>query len=89
MKSLKSLGLKFKPFISIINCLENYKSANFDVKDIGKHFGKYFSNLAENLVKKLPNPSNKYRVLSVGQYYSHLGRTKNFELLPTEKDYVI
>ena len=40
-------------------------------------------------MSKLPNPSNKYGVLSVAQYYSHLGLTKKFELLPTEKDYIL
>ena len=45
--------------------------------------------MAENLVWKLPNPSNKYGVLPVAQYYSHLRLTKNFELLPTEKDYIL
>ena len=45
--------------------------------------------MAENLVSKLPNPSNKYGVLSVTQYYSHLGLTKNVDLLPGEKDYVL
>ena len=46
-------------------------------------------NLAENPVSKLANPSNKYGVLSVPQYYSHLGLTKKFELLPTEKGYIL
>ena len=45
--------------------------------------------MAENLERKLPNPSNKYGVLSVAQCYSHLGLTKKFELLPTEKDYIL
>ena len=45
--------------------------------------------MAEILVSKLPNPSNKYGVLSVAQYYSHLGLTKKFEFLPTEKDYLL
>ena len=74
---------------SNINCLENDKSVNFDVKDIAKDFSAYFSNLAENLDSKLPNPSNEYGVLSVAQYYSHLGLTKKFDLLLTEKDYVL
>ena len=63
-KSLKSLGLKFERSISNINCLENDKSANFDVKDTAEDFNAYFSNLAENLGSKLPNPSNKYGVLN-------------------------
>ena len=77
-KSLKSLGLKYERSISNINCLENDKSTSFDVKVIAKDFSVYFSNLAENLVVKLPNPSyNKYGVLSVAQYHRHLGLTKN------------
>ena len=86
---LKSLGLKFESSVANNNCLENDKSVNFDVKDTAKDFRAYFSNLAENLVSKLPNPSNKYGVLSVAQYCSHLGITKRFELLPTEKDYIL
>ena len=86
--SLKSLGLKIECFISNVNCLENDESTIFDVKDIDKVFSAYFSNVAENLVSKLRNPSDKYGVLPVAQYYSHLGLTKNFDLLPTEKDYV-
>ena len=72
-----------------MNCLENEKSDNFDVKDIAKDFSAYFSNLAENLVSKLPNPPNKYGGLPVAQYYNHLGLARNFDLLPTEKDYIL
>ena len=56
---------------------------------MAKDFSAYFSNLAENLVSKLPNPSNKYGVLSVAPYYNHLGLTKRFDVLSTEKDYVL
>ena len=45
--------------------------------------------MLENLVRKISNPSNKYGVLSVAQYYSHLGQTKKFALLPKEKDYIL
>ena len=75
--------------ISNINCLENDKSVTFDAKDIAKDFRSYFSNLAQNLARKLPSPSNKYGVLPVVQYYNHLGLTKKFELLPTEKGYIL
>ena len=41
-------------------------------------------------MSKLQNPSNKYFVPSVAQYYSHLGLTKNMiYILPTEKYYVL
>ena len=72
--------------ISNINFLENDKSVNFDAKDKAEDFSVYFSNLREDLGKKLPNPSNKYGVLSVAQYYKHLGLTKKIDLRPTEKD---
>ena len=86
---LKSLGMKFESSISSINFLENDKSDNVGVKDIAKGFNAYFSNLTENLVSKLSNPSDKFGALSVAQYYSHLGLTKKFELLLTEKDYIL
>ena len=38
---------------------------------------------------KLSNLPNKYSVLSVAQYYSHLGLTKKFDILPTAKDYIL
>ena len=71
--------------MSNTNCLKNDESANFDVTDITKDFSSYFLNLAENLLSKFPNPSNKYGVLLVAQYISHLGLTKKFDLLPTKK----
>ena len=40
-------------------------------------------------MSKLPNPSNKYGVLSVAQYYSHLGLTKKFDLTTNKKDFVL
>ena len=39
-------------------------------------------------MSKLPNPSNKYGVLSVAQYCSHLWLTKKTDIQPTEKDSV-
>ena len=40
-------------------------------------------------MSKLPNPSNKYGVLSVAQYYSHLGQTKKIDWPATEKYFVL
>ena len=57
--------------------------------DIAKGINANFSNLAKNLVRKLSKPSNKYGLISVAQYYSHLGPTKKFDLPPTEKDYAL
>ena len=81
----KTASSTFKaPVWSLRMQVETKRSCN-----IAKDFSAYFSNLAEHLVSKVPNPSNKLGVLSVGQYYSHLVLTKKFHLLPTEKDYII
>ena len=40
-------------------------------------------------MSKLANPSNKYGVLSVAQFHSHLGLTKKFDLLLAEKEYIL
>ena len=45
----------------------------FDVKDTAEDFSANFLNLAKNF----PRSSNEYGVLSVAQYYSHFGLTKN------------
>ena len=49
----------------------------------------YFFNLAENLVNKLSNFSDKYGLLLVTRYYGNLGITKKFNLLSTEKDCIL
>ena len=46
--------MKFERSISNSKCLENNKSANFDVKYTAKDFSAYFSNLTENIMSKLP-----------------------------------
>ena len=89
MKNSKSLGLKLEIFNFKINCLENDKPVSFDVEDIPENFSVYFSNLTENLVKKLPNPSDKYGMLSKARYYRNLGITRKFDLLPAEEDCIL
>ena len=89
MEEPKYLGFETCKWQFDIICLENDKSTSFDVKNIAKDFGPYFSNLAENLVNKLPNPSDKYNLLSVARYDDNLGMTKKFDLLPTEKDRIL
>lgn len=78
MEEIKFLGLKFECSFFNINCLETDKSPNSDVKDAAKNFSAYVSNLAENLLSKLPNHSNTYGVPSVAQYYCHLELAENF-----------
>ena len=55
-KSLKSLGLPSKETSSATICLEKDGILSFDPKTNAEIFKDFYSNLANNLVKKLPTP---------------------------------
>ena len=78
-KSLKSLGLSSKRSSSSAICLENEGTLSFDPKANAEIFKDFYSNLANELLKKLPNPPNKYGKDTVKKYYEKLNLTgKNF-----------
>ena len=56
-KSLKSLWLPSKESSSTTICLEKDGFLSFDPKTNAEIFKDFYSNLANNLVKKLPTPS--------------------------------
>ena len=70
-KSLKSLGLPSKANSSATICLEKDGILSFDPKTNAEIFKEFYSNLANNLVKKLPTPPppNKYGKTAVNNYY--------------------
>ena len=69
-KTLKSLGLPNKKSSSSTFCLKKDGALHFDSKTVSTIFKEFFSNLAENLVSKLPRPSNKFDLSSVISYYT-------------------
>ena len=82
-KSLKSLGLPSKANSSATICLEKDGILSFDPKTNAEIFKDFYSNLANNLVKKLPIPPNKYGKTAVNNYYKKLNlRGKNFSFAP-------
>ena len=82
-KSLKSLGLPSKANSSATICLEKDGILSFDPKTNAEIFKDFYSNLANNLVKKLPTPPNKYGKTAVNNYYKKLNlRGKNFSFAP-------
>ena len=82
-KSLKSLGLPSKKARSSSTiCLEKEGILSFDPKANAEIFKDFYSNLANDLVKKLPNPPNKYGKDAVKKYYENLnlvGKSFSFE----------
>ena len=82
-KSLKSLGLPSKANSSATICLEKDGILWFDPKTNAEIFKDFYSNLANNLVKKLPTPPNKYGKTAVNNYYKKLNlKGKNFCFAP-------
>ena len=81
-KSLKSLGLPSKKSSCSTICLEKDGILSFDPKANAEIFKDFYSNLANDLVKKLPNPPNKYGKDVVKKYYENLnlvGKSFSFE----------
>ena len=69
-KTLKSLGLPSKKGSNISNiCLKKDDKTNFDEKTDANTFKEFYCNLAGDLLKKLPPPSNKFGITSVRNFY--------------------
>ena len=83
-KTLKSLGLPNKKISSSTFCLKEDNTLHFDDRKNAMIFKDFFSNLAENLVSKLPRPSNRFGLSSVVSYYKkNVGPiNKVFNFLP-------
>ena len=71
-KSLKSLGLPSKKATPSSICLENNRTLSFDSKTNAKIFKDFYSNLAGDLLKKLPSPTNKFGIEAVKKYYKSM-----------------
>ena len=81
-KSLKSLGLLSRKSSCSTICLEKDGILSFDPKANAEIFKDFYSNLANDLVKMLPNPPNKYGKDAVKKYYENLnlvGKSFSFE----------
>ena len=71
-KTLKQLGLPGKRSPSTNICLETENGLTFDPYTISEMFKKLFSNLANDLVQKLPAAANKFGNKSVEDYYNDM-----------------
>ena len=71
-KILTELGLPYKRLPSTNICLEARNGLTFDPYTISEVFKKLFSNLANDLVQKLPATAKKFVNKSVGNYYNNM-----------------
>ena len=69
---MRSLGLPSKTSSCEVNALKINSKVEHDFNSVLEGFRNYYSTLAENLVKMLPKPTNKYSINSVIKYYEHM-----------------
>ena len=61
-KVLKSLGLPNKVSSCEVKALKINNTVEHDVNSVLEGFKSYYSTMADNFVKLLPKPSNKYSI---------------------------
>ena len=59
-RALQALDLPDKTLVYWKNYLRLNNTINFETKSTLEVFKNYYSTLADNLLKKFPNPANKY-----------------------------
>ena len=84
-KAIKSLGLPNKSGGYIVGALEDNQIVKHDTTSILKTFKSFYSNLAEDLLAKLPKSPNRYTIKLVSDYYEKLSLLENFELVSITK----
>ena len=84
-KTIKSLGLETKSKSTSNICLKENGVNVFDTKHTANIFKEFFSNLANNLVSKLPKAPNKFGKTYISSYYENLNIESDFNLNTIEK----
>ena len=69
-KTLKQLGLPEKRLPCTDVCLKAEEELKFDPFTISELFKKFYSNLANDLVQKLPAAARKFDIEAVKNYYN-------------------
>ena len=88
-KTLKKIGLPDKKSKSPSSiCLQDGDNISFDNKRNCEIFKDFYSNLASNLLQKLPLPTKKFCIESVKKYYHTLTRGKSFDFQESNEEYL-
>ena len=88
MDSIKSLGLPNKSGGCIVGSLAENQIVKHDTKSILETFKIFYSNLAGNLLAKLPKLPNRYTIKFASDYYKKLSLSENSKLDSTTEAYL-
>lgn len=71
-------------------CLGKQGDISFDPKSNAETFKNFYANLAIDLVRKLPLPTNRFGTNSVKEYYKNLNlENNNFMFTPTTEETIL
>ena len=88
-KALKSLGLPNKTASCEVSALKVNKTVQRDSNLVLGGFKDYHSNLARNLLKKLPKPPNKFTLNSVFQHYKGIIQSNSLNLATVSENTIL
>ena len=88
-KALRSLGLPSKTSSCEVNALKINNKVEHGFNSVLEGFRNCYSTLAENLVKMLPKPTNKYSINSVIKYYEHMILGDYFHLASVSENSIL
>ena len=90
-KTLKSLGLPSKKAPTSKICLKTNDTINFDDSTNASIFKNFYSNLAENLVSKLPTAPKRFETSSLKSYYEKNAKlpSSKFKLAQVSKEHIL
>ena len=86
---LKSLGFSYKTFSCEVNALKINNTVEHDANSVSEDFKNYYSTLAKNLVKMLPEVRNKYSINTVIKYYEHMIQGCHFNITSVSENSVL
>ena len=88
-KALRSLGLPTKTSSCEVNALKINNKVENDFNSVLEGFRNYYPTLAENLVKMLLKPTNKYSINPVIKYYEHIILSDYFHLASVSENSIL
>ena len=88
-KALKSLGLLNKTSPCEVSALKANKTVQHDTNLVLSGFKDYYSNLAGNLLKKLPKPTNKFTLNTVFQHYKGIIQSDSFNFATVSENTIL
>ena len=87
--TLKSLGLPNKTSSCEVSALKVNRTVQHDTNLVLGGFKDYYSNLAGNLLQKLPKPPNKFTLNSVFQHYKSIIQSDSFNLATVSENTIL